>query len=147
MPMSRFAGGSEVISVPPTVTLPPSGVSNPATTFSNVVFPEPLGPRMVSSSPWATCSETWSSATTSPKRFPTPSMSRSADPLALKGGQPFFSIQAFQSSAALVPFSAYHASLTQNCWSRYAVGRNGFTFGSTKFSDSRLRPGYPSSEA
>ena len=119
MPMSRLAGGSEVMSAPPTVTRPPSGVSKPATTLSSVVFPEPLGPRMVSSSPCATCSETWSSATTSPKRLATPSMRRSADPpLALKGDQPFFSIQAFQSSAALVPFSAYHSSLIQNCWSR-----------------------------
>ena len=58
MPMSRFAGGNAVISTPPTVTRPASGVSKPATTLSSVVFPEPLGPRMVSSSPWATCSET-----------------------------------------------------------------------------------------
>ena len=43
----------------------------------------------------------------------------------------FFSIQAFHSSCALVPFSAYHASLIQNCLSRYCVGRYGFTLAST----------------
>ena len=69
MPMSRFAGGIVVMSAPSTLTEPPSGVSKPATTFSSVVLPEPLGPRMVSSSPEAMASETPSSATTSPKRL------------------------------------------------------------------------------
>ena len=80
MPMSRLAGGRALMSVPPTFTVPPSGVSKPATTFRSVVLPEPLGPRMVSNSPCATLSETWSSATTSPKRLPTPSIRSSADP-------------------------------------------------------------------
>jgi len=35
----------------------------------------------------------------------------------------FFSIQAFHSSCALAPFSAYHASSIQNCLSIYCVGR------------------------
>src|ERR1044072_3275227 len=86
MPISRRAGGRAVISSPPTFTDPPSGVSKPATTFSNVVLPEPLGPRIVSSSPCATWSETRSSATTSPKRLPTPSIRRSADPLLFTWG-------------------------------------------------------------
>ena len=73
MPMSRFAGGMAVMSTPSTVTDPASGVSKPATTLSSVVLPEPLGPRMVSSSPEATSSETPSSATTSPKRLTRPS--------------------------------------------------------------------------
>src|SRR5688572_2376856 len=90
MPISRLAGGKEVISSPPTITDPPSGVSKPATTFSNVVLPEPLGPRIVRSSPCATCSETRSSATTSPKRLPTPSIRRSADPLLLTRGRSRF---------------------------------------------------------
>src|SRR4029450_6137296 len=83
MPISRRAGGKAVISSPPTFTDPPSGVSKPATTFSNVVLPEPLGPRIVRSSPCATCSETPFSATTSPKRLPTPSIRSSPDPLLL----------------------------------------------------------------
>ncbi len=132
MPMSRLAGGRAVISSPPTFTDPPSGVSKPATTFSSVVLPEPLGPRIVRSSPCATCSETRSSATTSPKRLPTPSIRRSADPCCSpEAAHAFFSIQAFHSSAALVPFSAYHSSLIQNCLSRYCVGRYGFTLAST----------------
>src|SRR5262247_1237543 len=90
MPMSRLAGGRAVISSPPTFTDPPSGASKPATTFSNVVLPEPLGPRMVRSSPCATCSETRSSATTSPKRLPTPSIRRSADPTLLTRGHSRF---------------------------------------------------------
>src|SRR5258708_13628818 len=73
MPMSRLAGGSWVMSSPSTRTRPPSGRSNPATTLSSVVLPEPLGPRMVKSSPGAMSSDTPSSATTSPKRRVSPS--------------------------------------------------------------------------
>src|SRR6266850_1803290 len=73
MPMSRLAGGSSVMSSPSTRTRPPSGRSNPATTLSSVVLPEPLGPRMVKSSPGAMSSDTPSSATTSPKRRVSPS--------------------------------------------------------------------------
>src|SRR5262249_58099243 len=50
-----------------------SGFWKPATTFRSVVLPEPLGPRMVRSSPGAISSETPSSATTSPKRRVRPS--------------------------------------------------------------------------
>ena len=125
MPMSRRAGGSAVISTPSTRTVPASGVSKPATTLSRVVLPDPLGPRIVRSSPSLTASDTPSSANTSPKRLVTPStlssavraVSRSATPYA------FFSIQAFHSSMALLPFSAYHSSLIQNCLSTYCVGR------------------------
>ena len=126
MPMSRRAGGSAVISTPSTRTVPASGVSKPATTLSRVVLPDPLGPRIVRSSPSATASDTPSSAKTSPKRLVTPvdaelggtaPSARSATPYA------FFSIQAFHSSMALLPFSAYHSSLIQNCLSTYCVGR------------------------
>ena len=101
--------------------MPPSGVSKPATTFSSVVLPEPLGPRMVRTRLAPPASETPSSATTSPKRLPTPSIRRSADRscCSLATAHAFFSIQAFHSSAALVPFSAYHSSSIQNCLSRY----------------------------
>src|SRR5688572_26514255 len=79
MPMSRRAGGMAVMSRPSTRTLPASGVSKPATTLSRVVLPDPLGPRMVSSSPEAMSSETPSSATTSPKCLTRPSTFRSAE--------------------------------------------------------------------
>src|ERR1700761_8358735 len=79
MPMSRFAGGIAVMSAPSTNTLPASAVSKPATTLSKVVLPEPLGPRMVRSSPEAMSSETPSSATTSPNRLTSPSTRRAAD--------------------------------------------------------------------
>ena len=78
MPMSRRAGGSAVISAPSTRTVPASGVSKPATTLSSVVLPDPLGPRIVRSSPSATSSDTPSSAKTSPKRLVTPSTRSSA---------------------------------------------------------------------
>src|SRR6266446_3990287 len=73
MPISRLAGGTVVMSSPSTRTRPPSGLSKPATTFNSVVLPEPLGPRMVKSSPEAMSSDTPSSATTSPKRRVSPS--------------------------------------------------------------------------
>ena len=139
MPISRRAGGSRVMSVPSTLTVPASGFSKPATTFSSVVLPEPLGPRIVSSSPEAMSSDTPSSATTSPKRLTRPSISRSADRDATH--QPFLSFQAFHSSSALLPFSAYQESSIQNCLSMYCVGRYGFTLASTKFSASRFSPG------
>src|SRR5688572_16720593 len=80
MPMSRRAGGRAVISTPSIFTDPASGFSKPATTFSSVVLPEPLGPRMVKSSPRATCNDTPSSAATSPNRLAAPSIRSSADP-------------------------------------------------------------------
>src|SRR5262245_17863352 len=73
MPMSRLAGGTAVMSRPSTRTRPASGFSKPATTFKSVVLPEPLGPRIVNSSPGAISRETPSSANTSPKRRVSPS--------------------------------------------------------------------------
>src|SRR3954452_5423106 len=113
MPMSRRAGGMAVMSTPSTSTRPASAVSKPATTLSNVVLPEPLGPRMVSNSPEAMSRDTPSSATTSPKRLTRPSTLRSAerDDATLYA---FFSFQAFHSSSALVPLAAYQESSIQN---------------------------------
>src|SRR5215471_18394154 len=79
MPMSRLAGGTAVMSRPSTRTRPASGFSKPATTFKSVVLPEPLGPRIVSSSPGAMSRETPSSARTSPKRLLTPARLSSPD--------------------------------------------------------------------
>src|SRR5258708_9252182 len=73
MPMSRLAGGRSVMSSPSTRTRRASGRSKPATTLRSVVLPEPLGPRMVKSSPGAMSSDRPSSATTSPKRRVSPS--------------------------------------------------------------------------
>src|SRR5258705_2640140 len=86
MPMSRLAGGSSVMSSPSTRTRPPSGRSNPATTCNSVVWPEPLGPRMVKSSPGAMSSDTPSSATTSPKRRVSPSTPSAPDLAANSSG-------------------------------------------------------------
>src|SRR6185436_9776288 len=122
-------GGGAVMSVPSTSTEPASGVSKPATTLSSVVLPEPLGPRMVSSSPEAMSSDTPSSAATSPNFLTSPSTRRSADRDATRYA--FLSFQAFHSSSALVPLAAYQASSIQNCLSRYCVGRYGFTLAST----------------
>src|SRR5262245_51487465 len=85
MPMSRRAGGMAVMSWPSTTTRPPSGFSKPATTFRSVVLPEPLGPRMVSSSPAAMSRLTLSSATTSPTRRLSPSTRRLPERVAKSG--------------------------------------------------------------
>src|SRR5689334_6136700 len=76
MPMLRSAGSSSVTSAPSMRMLPTSALSKPAITFSSVVLPEPLGPRMVTNSPAATARLTSASAATSPKDLLTASMSR-----------------------------------------------------------------------
>src|SRR3954462_6790818 len=57
---------------------PASGVSNPATSRSKVLLPQPEGPRSAKNSPRFTDSDTRSTACTAPNRFSTSMMSRSA---------------------------------------------------------------------
>ena len=66
MPMSRCAGRIDATFRPPSTTLPPSSASNPATTFSSVVLPEPLGPSRVSNSPGRTARSSPCSTSTGP---------------------------------------------------------------------------------
>src|SRR5438552_9358540 len=68
MPIPRCAGVANVMSLPFRRTMPSSGSSNPAMILSSVVLPEPLGPRIVTSSPGWTVRSTPASATTSPNR-------------------------------------------------------------------------------
>ena len=77
MPTRRSSGGTQapapLTARSATSIAPASGRSNPATRRSSVVFPHPDGPRSATTSPRSTQSEAWSTATTSPKRFVTPS--------------------------------------------------------------------------
>ena len=72
MPRFRLCAGTSTFSVAlemslsPTWTSPPSGVSKPAMMFKVVVLPQPLGPSRVSSLPLGTSKETPSTAVTSP---------------------------------------------------------------------------------
>src|SRR5918911_3045801 len=62
--------GWRVASIPKTSTSPLSGRTSVEMTRTNVLFPLPLGPRMPTTSPLPTESETESRAcTTSPRRF------------------------------------------------------------------------------
>ena len=55
MPTRRRSGSTHAPSPttrwPPMSTVPESGTSNPATTLSTVVFPDPLGPSNATTSP------------------------------------------------------------------------------------------------
>ena len=50
----RAASDMEPRSSPSTVTVPESGGSSPPSTFSRVLFPEPLAPMTATNSPWFT---------------------------------------------------------------------------------------------
>src|SRR5579884_1763230 len=67
--MLRRSGAMFVMSRPSTSTWPLSGWTKPATMRSNVVLPQPDGPRIAANSPSATVRLTPSSAVTIPKRF------------------------------------------------------------------------------
>src|SRR5919198_1082201 len=75
MPSARFSGGTLIRrSAEYTIrccssTSPASGFSKPATMRSVVVFPQPLGPSRLSTSPRWTANDTLSAAVTRPKRF------------------------------------------------------------------------------
>src|SRR6266571_3664706 len=66
MPICRRSDGTRVTSRSPKRTVPPLGVSRPATQRSVVVLPQPDGPRRETNSPSATSRSTWYTATTSP---------------------------------------------------------------------------------
>ena len=57
MPMSRLAAGTPDTSLPSISTSPESANSNPATTRSAVVLPQPDGPSSATSSPGAISSD------------------------------------------------------------------------------------------
>ena len=66
MPMLRRQGGTPRIGFPPIATVPLSSLISPATIRSVVVFPHPLDPSRVTSSPSATSRETPSTDFTAP---------------------------------------------------------------------------------
>src|SRR5438067_2330819 len=70
-------------------TVPSSGSSNPAMILSSVVLPDPLGPRIVTSSPGWTVRSTPASATTSPNLRTMPFSTRSASPPVTLAGDAF----------------------------------------------------------
>src|SRR5690554_2519451 len=67
MPSSRLFGGSSVTSRSPIKTLPVSGMENPATIRSVVVFPQPEGPSNAIISPGSISRDTGDKAWTAPK--------------------------------------------------------------------------------
>src|SRR5262249_14349620 len=69
MPKSRCAGGRYDTSRPPISIMPASWSSRPAITRSSVVLPQPEGPRMQTSLPAWTSSETASIAVKAPNRL------------------------------------------------------------------------------
>src|SRR5881227_2695865 len=72
MPISRRYAGTSVMRCPSMAMLPLSGIKNPATRWSSVVFPQPEGPSSVISSPWRTNSDTASRAVILPNCLVTP---------------------------------------------------------------------------
>ena len=58
MPMWRWCTGVRDMSSPPSAMRPVWPVSRPATSFSSVDLPEPLGPITATSSPVRTSSDT-----------------------------------------------------------------------------------------
>src|SRR6516225_11639618 len=70
----RSCGRTWAMSLPLSRMRPSSGVSKPASMRSNVVLPQPLGPRSAKNSPAGISSETPSTARTPPNFFTTPSM-------------------------------------------------------------------------
>jgi hypothetical protein len=84
MPMSRLAAATGAMSLPSTVTVPLSAVSNPARIRSAVVLPQPEGPSSATSSPGAMSSDSPSSARTVPNDRRTSCMLTGAPPLAAR---------------------------------------------------------------
>ena len=70
--MSRAFGARPFIGAPSMATLPVLSVSSPATMRSNVDFPQPEGPRMVTNSPALMSRSMPSSTIVSPNRLPSP---------------------------------------------------------------------------
>ena len=71
----RRCGGTPVTSTPSTRIVPASGSSKPPIIRSSVVLPQPEGPSSEKNSPRRIASVTSSTATKSPKRLLTPSIS------------------------------------------------------------------------
>ena len=88
MPMSRLAAGTGAMSLPSTVTVPLSAVSNPARIRSAVVLPQPDGPSSATSSPGAISSDSPFSARTAPNDRLTSRRLTGAPPLAARPGTP-----------------------------------------------------------
>src|SRR5690349_19874165 len=88
MPMSRLAGGTGAMSLPSTVTVPPSAVSNPARIRSAVVLPQPEAPSSATSSPGAISSDSpFSARASAHDRLPS-CRGAGAAPLAARPGTP-----------------------------------------------------------
>src|SRR5215469_4514672 len=88
MPMSRLAAGTGAMSLPSTVTVPLSAVSNPARIRRAVVLPQPDGPSSATSSPGAISSDSPLSARTVPNARLTFCRLTGAPPLAARPVMP-----------------------------------------------------------
>ena len=128
--MLRRAGGRRVMSVPSSLQRPAVGRLEAGDHLQQRRLARAAGAQEGQQLARAMSSDTPSSATTSPKRLPEPSISeigrRGVVTTLLSA---FLSIQAFHSSSALVPFSAYQASSIQNCLSMYWRRQEGLHLG------------------
>src|SRR4029079_6389889 len=81
MPKEAMLSGFAPLTLRPCQTnFPDVGTKSPARRLSNVVLPEPLGPRIPTISPCDILSETWDTATTPPNRLVRLSTSRNMTP-------------------------------------------------------------------
>ena len=69
MAMSRSLGGMSLTTRSPISTVPPSGRSSPAMTFSRVDLPQPDGPSSTANSPFSTVRSMPFSTSTGPNRL------------------------------------------------------------------------------
>src|SRR6185503_17432257 len=81
MAMSRSLGGMALTTRSPISTVPPSGRSRPAITFSRVDLPQPDGPSSTANSPFSTVRSIPLRTSTGPNRLCTPrTLSAAIDP-------------------------------------------------------------------
>ena len=69
---ARASGGNALMTSPLKLTLPAVGFNCPVSRLNSVVLPAPLGPMMLTISPWRRSNDTLLTATRPPKRFTTP---------------------------------------------------------------------------
>ena len=154
-------------SEPSTRMRPASAVSKPAITFSSVVLPEPLGPRMVTNSPAAYAEADFGErrhlAEALARRFDVQAArlrcraaswivahadgsafaARVAQPCRDGGGDHALdSIHLFQRSPISAPFLVHHSWSSQSCFLRLSgySGSSGRIFSATYWLESRCMP-------
>src|SRR6476469_6249574 len=134
--LRRISSGWDATSKPLTDPRPDVGVRSPQRIRMVVDLPAPLGPRKPKISPFATWSETWSTATKSPKRLTRSSIStpiadrsgRSAtrDPLDVVNGLDEGGFHGFRGGGALQFFGSFAADQLASVHQAHAITPLGF---------------------